>query len=248
MVAIRCGDRAFANIEAIVFDKDGTLEDSLSFLRELARRRARFIDAQIPGTGDPLLMACGIQDERIDPTGMMAVGSRSECKIAAAAYIAETGRSWSEALAIAEMAFVEADRTLPRTVDVSPLFPGVRATLETLHAAGVQLAILSADSPTGVAACVERHELGAYFRVLAGVESGQNSKPDPQLLLKVCRTLNVSPAMTLMVGDSAVDIEMARRAAAAGAVGIAWDGSTAECLAAADIVLARLDAIVAHTE
>ena len=39
----------FQDIKAIIFDKDGTLEDSQSFLRELAYKRARLIDSQIPG-------------------------------------------------------------------------------------------------------------------------------------------------------------------------------------------------------
>lgn len=91
MVNIRCGKIEFNNIQAIIFDKDGTLEDSQNFLRELSIRRARLLDAQIPGIGEPLLMAFGLQDNYLDPTGLMAVGSRQENLIAAAAYIAEKG-------------------------------------------------------------------------------------------------------------------------------------------------------------
>ena len=106
LVTIRCGDpagicsavRVFRNIEAVIFDKDGTLEDSQSYLRELGIKRARLIDAQIPGIGEPLLMAFGMQNNQLDPAGLMAVGSRHENEIAAAAYIAETGRSWFESL------------------------------------------------------------------------------------------------------------------------------------------------------
>ncbi|NES40040.1 MAG: HAD family hydrolase, partial [Moorea sp. SIO2C4] len=96
MVTIRCGKVTFPNIEAVIFDKDGTLEDSQVYLRELAYKRSRLIDAQIPGIGEPLLMAFGVQDDTLDPTGLMAVGSRRENEIAAAAYIAETGRGWLE--------------------------------------------------------------------------------------------------------------------------------------------------------
>ncbi|HEY9633534.1 MAG TPA: HAD family hydrolase, partial [Coleofasciculaceae cyanobacterium] len=94
MVTIRCRDVTFSNIQAVIFDKDGTLEDSQVFLRELGQKRSRIIDAQIPGIGEPLLMAFGINGDTLDPTGLMAVGSRRESEIAAAAYIAETGRGW----------------------------------------------------------------------------------------------------------------------------------------------------------
>jgi phosphoglycolate phosphatase len=50
----------------------------------------------------------GIEGDTLDPTGLMAVGSRRENEIAAAAYIAETGRGWIESLAIARSAFEEA--------------------------------------------------------------------------------------------------------------------------------------------
>lgn len=42
MITIRCNQHLFRNIEAIIFDKDGTLADSEKFLRELAHKRASF--------------------------------------------------------------------------------------------------------------------------------------------------------------------------------------------------------------
>ena len=89
MVAINCRGVIFQDIQAIIFDKDGTLEDSQEYLRNLGQKRARLIDARIPGIGEPLLMAFGINGHEINSTGLMAVGSRLENEIAAAAYIAE---------------------------------------------------------------------------------------------------------------------------------------------------------------
>ena len=113
MVAINCQDVIFQDIQAIIFDKDGTLEDSQEFLRNLGQKRARLIDAKIPGIGEPLLMAFGIDANNINPTGLMAIGSRRENEIAAAAYIAETGRGWLESLTIAKEVFAETDQILP---------------------------------------------------------------------------------------------------------------------------------------
>ncbi|MFM7372644.1 MAG: HAD family hydrolase, partial [Sphaerospermopsis kisseleviana] len=60
MITIKCGDITFSDIQAILFDKNGTLEDSETYLRSLGQKAARIIDAQIPGIGEPLLMAFGI--------------------------------------------------------------------------------------------------------------------------------------------------------------------------------------------
>jgi phosphoglycolate phosphatase len=242
LATIRCRDVTFVNIEAIVFDKDGTLEDSQVFLRELGQKRARLIDAQIPGIGEPLLMAFGIEGNTLNPTGLMAVGSRRETEIAAAAYIAETGRGWLESLAIARNAFEEADRYLKDAANTTPLFVGSLEVLKFLCEAGLKLGILSAASTARVQAFVKRHQLEPYIQLQQGVDEGP-SKPDPTLFLQACQTLGVEPASTLMVGDSAGDIEMARRAGAGGCIGICWGTPEAAHLETADVAIVQLDEI-----
>ncbi|HEY9740492.1 MAG TPA: HAD family hydrolase [Coleofasciculaceae cyanobacterium] len=242
MVTVRCRDVTFPNIQAVIFDKDGTLEDSQAFLRELGQKRSRLIDAQIPGIGEPLLMAFGIDGEKLDPTGLIAVGSRRETEIAAAAYIAETGRGWLESLAIARSAFEEADRYLKDAANTTPLFVGSLEVLKFLCEAGLKLGILSAASTARVQSFVKRHQLDPYIQLQQGVDEGP-SKPDPSLFLQACQTLGVEPASTLMVGDSAGDIEMARRAGAAGCIGICWGTPAAAHLEAADVAISQLDEI-----
>ncbi|OWY65316.1 HAD family hydrolase [cyanobacterium TDX16] len=240
MVTIQCKDKRFSNIQAIVFDKDGTLENSEEYLRNLGQKRSRLIDAQIPGIGEPLLMAFGINGDRLDPTGLLAVGSRRETEIAAAAYIAETGRSWFESLAIARRTFEEADRYIGTAP--SPLFVGSLEVLKYLNDAGIKLGILSAASTERVCAFVQRHQLEAYVQLQMGVDAGV-SKPDPALFLQACQVLDVAPSNALMVGDSAADIEMARNAGAGGCIGICWGRPEAAHLETADVAISQLDEI-----
>ncbi|MEM8779098.1 MAG: HAD family hydrolase [Cyanobacteria bacterium P01_G01_bin.49] len=242
MINIRCGDREFNNIEAIIFDKDGTLEDSQNFLRELSIRRARLIDAQIPGTGEPLLMAFGVQGDHLDPTGLMAVGSRQENLIAAAAYIAETGRSWFEALKIAQNVFIETDQYLPKNRSTSPLFAGSLDVLKMLSQAGLKLGILSAAPANDVQKFVQEHQLSDYIQFIMGGDQGL-AKPDPQLFIQACQQLKTPLHSTLMVGDSQGDMIMAQQAGAAGTIGICWGNSHAPHLQKADTIITQLDQI-----
>lgn len=242
MVTIICGQQKFTEIEAIIFDKDGTLADSQSYLRELAIKRARIIDAQIPGIGEPLLMAFGVENDTIDATGLMAVGSRQENEIVAAGYIGETGRSWFESLAIARNAFVEAEKVLPERGCSSPLFSGSLEVLKYLYEAGLKLGILSADTTLGVENFVKNHDLSTYIQLSMGVD-GNITKPDPRLFLDACEKLGVKPNVTLMVGDSLGDIEMAKAAGAAGVIGIAWGKSYANHLSQADVMITHLNSI-----
>ena len=241
MITIACGNLRFENLEAIIFDKDGTLEDSHAYLRELAIKRSRLIDAQIPGIGEPLLMAFGLQ-EQLDPTGLMAVGSRQENEIAAAAYIAETGRSWFESLTIARHCFQEADRYCPADVGTSPIFTGAVECIQTLWQSGLKLAILSAARTESIERFVAEHGLKDYFSVLMGADQGL-SKPDPHFFWQACDRLNIKPENTLMIGDSQGDITMAKQAQAKGSIAIAHYPLPTIVVKEADVVIQHFNQI-----
>ncbi|MCT7950584.1 HAD family hydrolase [Ancylothrix sp. C2] len=241
MATIECRGVSFQNIEAVIFDKDGTLEDTADFLRNLGQKRARMIDAQIPGVGEPLLMAYGIEGDELDPAGLMAVGSRRENEIASAAYVAETGRGWLESLEIVSRAFEEANRPLKNNAPC-PLFTGTTELLKILSDGGLKLGILSADTTENVLKFVSYYQLESYIQLQMGVDGGV-SKPDPSLFLAACRTLAVSPQSALMVGDSPVDIQMARNAQAAGCIAICRKKSAHSHLKDADVIISQLNEI-----
>ena len=237
MVVVACKDLVFKNIEAVIFDKDGTLENSRAFWCQVGMARVRKIDACIPGIGSSLLKAFGIANATLDVTGLMAVGSRVENEIAAAAYIAETGYSWHEAKQIARHAFEEVAQSLIKTSESAPLFPDSLAILKSLHSAGLKLGILSADSTAEVEAFVSRHQLQDYIQLSMGTD-GNIYKPNPQLLLQACHHLQVIPERVLMVGDSWGDLQMAKNAGAA-AIGIQRENNSAD-LTCGDIAIASL--------
>lgn len=239
MVTIQCGAVTFEQIQAVIFDKDGTLADVQDYLRNLGQKRARLIDAQIPGVQDPLLMAFGFESDRLNPAGLLAVGTRRENEIAAAAYVAETGRDWIAALTLVRSAFDEADKVLKRKADSTPLFEGVLPTLQMLFQAGVTIGILSSDTPANVQDFIDRYELGAFIQLAQGAVDGL-SKPDPAVLLQVSQQLGLLPASILVVGDSAADIEMAKAANVAGCIGVTGQPGHGGTLAKADVLVSRL--------
>lgn len=238
MVSVHCNGVVFANIQAIVLDKDGTIADVAQFLRSLGHRRSRLIDAQIPGVQDPLLMAFGLNGSRLDAAGLLAVGTRHENEIAAAAYIAETGRSWYAALEMARSAFQEADQSLPRKAEHTPPFPGIVEWLRSLTASGLQLALLSSDTTENVQDFMQVYQLESLFTIGQGADT-QPVKPDPRPFLSICHALDLDPAHVLMIGDAEVDAVMAQKAGAAGSIGVTWGWSPPVLLEHADCVTAQ---------
>jgi phosphoglycolate phosphatase len=242
MVKIKCRGKVFRNIQAIIFDKDGTLADSSAFWRELAIQRAKFISQSVSGLEKGLLLAFGVKDDRLDPAGLMAVGSKMENEIGAAAYLTATGKSWFEAKDIVAKAFHDADRAC-EDIYIVPLFAGVISLLESLHQKGLKLGILSADTTNGVENFVKDHRLEPYIQLKMGSDR-EYSKPDPALFLEACQQLEVQPSQTIMVGDARGDIDMAKKAGAAGTIAICWNNDNLETIEDADVMIDHLDEIL----
>jgi phosphoglycolate phosphatase len=239
MATIRCGQRIFENIQAILFDKDGTLANSARFLQALGRKRAACIEAVVPGITAPLLQAFGIGDNTINPAGLIAVGSSREDATVAAGYIVATGRPWISSLNIAEAAFAEADATMYPKAKETLLFVGAREMLQSLAQAQVKLGVVSSDTPENVAQFVEYYDLEPYVQLQMGERPGLN-KPNPKIIELACAQLGVSLTQTLMVGDSAADMVMGKAAGVAGCIGVTWGWPTQVSIEATDVVLSDI--------
>lgn len=242
MPNILCNKLTFSDIEAVIFDKDGTLENSHYFLKQLTYKISRLLDAKIPGIREPLLLAFGLVDDSLDVTGLMAVGSREENIIATAAYIAETGLSWFESKQLAEQVITQAHKEIRKNKDNSPIFPGVVDFLANLSRYGFKIAILSADTTANVQNFLTQHNLREHIQVTIGGD-GDFAKPDPRLYQQTCQKLGVQPSKTIMIGDSQGDIRMAKQAQAGGTIGICWHQTTATHLEEADVAIASLQEI-----
>lgn len=216
---IRCQDRSFGPIQMVLFDKDGTLANSAPYLYQLGRSRARFVDAQIPGVQDPLLMAFGFEENRLNPQGLLAVGSRRDSEIAAAAYVAETGRGWVESLSIVKTAFQDADGTMPPKAEATTVIEGVEELVRSLHAAQCRLGIISSDITENVVAFAHQYGLTSYFECLIGVDTVDKAHPDR--CQHFFQEQGIDPSKIVVIGDTAADIRLAQ-GMGAGAIAVTW--------------------------
>ena len=91
-------------------------------------------------------------------------------------------------------------------------YPGISSTLQALKNSGLTLAVLTNKPQRPTTTILERLDLSALFAEVVGGDTAAGRKPDPAGLFQIVRRLGASPASTVLVGDSPIDLETARRA------------------------------------
>ncbi len=114
--------------------------------------------------------------------------------------------------------------------DKTTAYPGMREAVQTLRDAGLTLAVLSNKPHEAARPVVERYYPGLFHKV-QGALPDVPVKPDPTLLRRLMGEIGASPADTLFVGDSNVDIRTAKNGGLT-SCGVLWGFRTREELEA----------------
>jgi len=219
------------DVDAVLFDKDGTLSVSEPELITLAQARVFLclerVEAGLRPELEPLLRrAYGLRHHPADPSdpepaaaaicpaGITAVASRDHNLIATATALVQVGLGWPEALAISEQVFAQADAADARRAAgaaagaTSRTTEGLHDWLGRLQAAGVRCAVISNDDVAGIETFLSAHGLSAFFGAIWSAEHSPR-KPDPAAVHALCALLGVSAARCALIGDANSDLRMA---------------------------------------
>ena len=101
-----------------------------------------------------------------------------------------------------------------------PLYAGMIALLEAFEADGWLLGVATGKSDRGLRHCLESHGIAAKFVTLQ-TSDRHPSKPHPSMALAALAEAGAVPESSVMIGDTAYDMAMAR-AAGMGAIGVGW--------------------------
>lgn len=107
-------------------------------------------------------------------------------------------------------------------------FPGVTEVLYKLRARGIKTAVLSNKFDAATKALVNCFFDGLFDAVRGEIPPAPR-KPEPTVLLEMLAELGVHPAEAAYVGDTVVDVQVARNAGVL-AVGVSWGYDKADPL------------------
>lgn len=187
-------------IDALIFDLDGTLLDTLQDLADSG-------NATLELLGHPThaqdayrqFIGSGIRELA---RRMLPANIRSEDQVATC--LAELRRQYE-----------------PRWAATSRPYPGIADMLDALTARQMPKAILS-NKPHDFTVLSVRRLLEPWsFAEVRGASAETPPKPDPTGALAMAATLAVEPARVLYVGDTSIDMDTAS-AAGMVSVGVTW--------------------------
>jgi phosphoglycolate phosphatase len=186
--------------EAVLFDLDGTLLDTLADLGNAVNAvltlhgfPAHPIDAYRYFVGDG---AASLIDRAL-PEDVRQTDAAASCL---RAFREDYSRRWS--------------------VETRP-YEGVPELLDALTVRGIKKAILSNKPHAFTQLCVQHLLSDWAFDAVYGQRDGAPQKPDPAGALEIAAQLGIAPGHFLFVGDTAGDMQTAR-AAGMFSVGVLW--------------------------
>lgn len=175
-----------ADIDAVIFDFEGTLVDFQWRLAEgEAELRRGFAAAGYATSGSYAELWNAAADLAV-PRGRLADLRRALCPV--------YDRWDADALS----------RWRPR--------PGASELLCDLHRRGVRAAMVSNIGRVALAGALDRFDLGRWLSPVVSRDEVTWMKPRPEGVRRVLATLGVAPSAALFVGDSRTDVLAARAA------------------------------------
>ncbi len=114
------------------------------------------------------------------------------------------------------MTYYDAHKT-----DFTEPYPGIKDLLEELSSMGVKVAVASNKYQRAVSELVRHYFPETDWQDIEGQKDGVPTKPDPSIVFEILAKCPTKKSKVLYVGDSAVDMETARRACV-DSCGVTW--------------------------
>jgi len=204
---------------AVLWDLDGTLLDSEEY--HWLSWRQTMASLGHPISREEFLATFGLRNDEILPRWLGATATLED--------IRRVSRE-KESLY----------RKLLREGGVAPL-AGAAEWVRRLQREGWLQAIASSAPRANVDVVLEVLGMASFFQAVVSAEDVTAGKPDPQVFLTAADRLEVAPQACVVVEDSPMGIEAARRAGMH-CIGVSRNGR----LAAADLAVASLDQLPEH--
>lgn len=216
-----------SSLKAVIWDKDGTITDVHSYWKPIILARAGILclHYHLPVMGrkgfrDTLasVMGLNVRTGKLKQKGPIGIYPRSH--IIQKVYEYLTSRDIVCSPVDIGRLFDNIERVQKDFLH-SELLPGVVELMEFFKTAGVKQFLLTSDSVHNAEKVLLEHGLMKYFTQVYGRESFHATKETGEACKSIADQFGFSPLEILAIGDSPIDIEMAKNAGLQGCITVA---------------------------
>jgi phosphoglycolate phosphatase len=214
-------------LDAVIFDKDGTLFD---FRASWGGWTIRLIDSLVAlGASGPALeeaLGFDLRTKQFAADSLVIAATTPEIAL----------RIWPLVGGMPLQTLQDLLNELARTAPMEPAVP-LRPVLQALKDRGLTLGLATNDTEVPARAHLQGAGVLDLFSFVAGCDSGWGGKPAAGQLLAFCAAVGVPANRSAMVGDSRHDLEAGGRAGMARVAVLTGIATEAELAPHADVVL-----------
>lgn len=222
-------------MRGVLFDKDGVLVDFNATWLAPYQQVAEYLAARFPGGPDA--------EALLHAGGWRGGGAWADDSVLATCENAAIMDFWETCIGT-QLGAEERDyidnffRTATRVMQ--PVIADLPDCLGALKTRDFMLGVATMDNEANARAMAAHFKIDPLLGFICGADSGFGLKPDPGMLIAFAEAMRLPPAEVVMVGDSPLDLQMARAAGAGLAVGVTSGAYSADQLAGADYVLENI--------
>lgn len=225
MVTIAVNRYTIENIDLVVFDKDGTLIDLYTYWCSMIELRAQgmcsFYKLDVSKHKENLMFEMGVDvpKKMLRPEGPVGILPRAVVQKAAENYL--TGLKCQDVSNVCFQIFKDVDELSLSLLDkfIKPL-NGAIELLRRIKQKNGKIAIATTDKTERAELAVKFLNIGDLIDLVVGADKVSQSKPAPDMLELIGKTLNIAPAGSVMVGDAKTDIRMGINAGFKGSIAV----------------------------
>ena len=214
--------------DLLVFDKDGLMFEAQQFWIELADSRLRalckhctveqqYAWAKLMGVTAKTTDEGKVVTTYVNPTGILAIAPPTEEIVILAAFLVDhCGMVWHAARNLAKEIFEisDADFSLKRAIKAQP---GYEALMKRINDLGIPYGVATSDTVERTRDSMKLYNCWDNVRFVVTSADVPLGKPNPDMLLYISELEHLPTDRMVMIGDSYVDVAMAK---AAGSIGI----------------------------